>query len=156
MLHYVFTFHCVTHYYVISFHFKTPRVSLFCIFCFFHYATLNVSCCTTCLCFILPYDVYVCHCVAPHTSTSCTYALITVKLNTEILFCCKVCEGDTVVVYLKNHLEDGSAITLHWHGIHQKGTQFMDGVPMLTQCAVLQFNTFRLKLYNYVGFEGTE
>ena len=128
---------------VISFHCDTPCVFLGCIICLLHYVSLDVSYCTTCLCFILPYyDVFVFHCVAPHTS--CTYALITVLLDIEILFCCKVCEGDTVVVYLKNHLEDGSAITLHWHGIHQKGTQFMDGVPMLTQCAVLQFNTFRL------------
>ena len=57
----------------------------------------------------------------------------------------QVCEGDTVVVYLKNQLEDGAAITLHWHGVHMRGTPFMDGVAMLTQCAVLQFNTFRLE-----------
>ena len=55
----------------------------------------------------------------------------------------KVCEGDTIVVYLSNHLEDGGAITLHWHGLHMRGTPFMDGSPMVTQCAVLPADTFR-------------
>lgn len=46
-----------------------------------------------------------------------------------------VCAGDTVLVELSNEAE-GSATAIHWHGIHQKGSQFMDGVPYVTQCPI--------------------
>ena len=29
---------------------------------------------------------------------------------------------------------------IHWHGIHQDGTQFMDGVPAITQCPINTIN----------------
>jgi FtsP/CotA-like multicopper oxidase with cupredoxin domain len=38
-----------------------------------------------------------------------------------------VCKGDVVVVDLFNDAE-GSSTSLHWHGMRQLGTQFMDGV----------------------------
>jgi FtsP/CotA-like multicopper oxidase with cupredoxin domain len=56
----------------------------------------------------------------------------------------QVCKGDTIVVDLINAAE-GSAITIHWHGIHQKNTPFMDGVPYVTQCPILYGTTFRYK-----------
>jgi FtsP/CotA-like multicopper oxidase with cupredoxin domain len=40
-------------------------------------------------------------------------------------------EGDRLRVTLKNNLPEGTSI--HWHGIHQKGTSNMDGIPGLTQ-----------------------
>jgi iron transport multicopper oxidase len=43
--------------------------------------------------------------------------------------------GDTVVVHLTNNL--GTQTTgLHFHGLDQRGTQFMDGPSGVTQCPV--------------------
>ncbi|XP_014240544.1 laccase-5 [Cimex lectularius] len=64
----------------------------------------------------------------------------------------QVCEGDKVVVDLLNRME-GSELTIHWHGIHQRGTQISDGVPFVTQCPISEGNTFR---YQWVaGNAGT-
>jgi FtsP/CotA-like multicopper oxidase with cupredoxin domain len=40
-------------------------------------------------------------------------------------------EGERLRITLKNNLPEDTSI--HWHGIHQKGTSNMDGVPDLTQ-----------------------
>lgn len=58
----------------------------------------------------------------------------------------QVCEGDRVVVDVENHME-GMEVTIHWHGILQKGTQYYDGVPFVTQCPIQQGNTFRYAIY---------
>lgn len=54
----------------------------------------------------------------------------------------QVCEGDKVVIDVENHME-GMEVTLHWHGLWQRGTQYYDGVPFVTQCPIQQGNTFR-------------
>jgi FtsP/CotA-like multicopper oxidase with cupredoxin domain len=54
----------------------------------------------------------------------------------------QVCENDRVVIDVENHME-GMEVTLHWHGIWQRGTQYYDGVPFVTQCPIQQGNTFR-------------
>jgi FtsP/CotA-like multicopper oxidase with cupredoxin domain len=56
----------------------------------------------------------------------------------------QVCKGDEIVVDLINEAQ-GSAITLHWHGIHQTNSPFMDGVPYVTQCPIPYGTTFRYK-----------
>lgn len=38
----------------------------------------------------------------------------------------QVCKDDIIVVDISNEAE-GSSTALHWHGIRQFGTQFMDG-----------------------------
>lgn len=43
-------------------------------------------------------------------------------------------EGDTIVVNVQNNLDDTTSI--HWHGINQNGTAYMDGVPGATQCPI--------------------
>ncbi|RLN29064.1 laccase-25-like [Panicum miliaceum] len=43
-------------------------------------------------------------------------------------------EGDTVVVHLVN--ESPYDMTIHWHGIFQRGTPWADGPAMVTQCPV--------------------
>eukprot|EP00656_Telonema_subtile_P018246 TRINITY_DN19840_c0_g1_i2.p1 TRINITY_DN19840_c0_g1~~TRINITY_DN19840_c0_g1_i2.p1 ORF type:complete len:666 (-),score=126.12 TRINITY_DN19840_c0_g1_i2:189-2186(-) len=53
----------------------------------------------------------------------------------------EVDEGDVVVVRLTNKL-DNAATTLHFHGMYQRGTPWMDGVSQITQCAVLPQETF--------------
>lgn len=54
----------------------------------------------------------------------------------------QVCENDKVVIDVENHME-GMEVTIHWHGIHQRGSQYYDGVPFVTQCPIQQGNTFR-------------
>ncbi|MCJ1386547.1 hypothetical protein MMC17_009673 [Xylographa soralifera] len=43
--------------------------------------------------------------------------------------------GDTVVVNVNNQLGNQST-SLHWHGIFQQGTNFMDGPVGVTQCGI--------------------
>ncbi|XP_063697643.1 uncharacterized protein LOC134828593 [Culicoides brevitarsis] len=54
----------------------------------------------------------------------------------------EVCENDTIVVDVEN-LMAGTATSMHWHGILQEETQFMDGVAHVTQCPIPYFSTFR-------------
>jgi len=68
------------------------------------------------------------------------------------MYVLQVCEGDKVVIDVLNAME-GMEVTIHWHGIWQKGTQYSDGVPFVTQCPIQQGNTFR---YQWVaGNAGT-
>eukprot|EP00756_Hemistasia_phaeocysticola_P060522 Hpha_TRINITY_DN4099_c0_g1::TRINITY_DN4099_c0_g1_i1::g.63776::m.63776 len=53
----------------------------------------------------------------------------------------EVDEGDEVVVNMVNKLET-QPVTLHWHGMYQHGTNHMDGVSQVTQCATLPGQTF--------------
>lgn len=50
-----------------------------------------------------------------------------------------VCKDDLIVVDVHNNAAC-TATTIHWHGIHQRETPHMDGVPFLTQCPI-QFGT---------------
>nr|CAD7446408.1 unnamed protein product [Timema bartmani] len=58
----------------------------------------------------------------------------------------QVCLGDEILVELHNHLMEEST-TIHWHGHHQRGTQFMDGVPYVTQCPVQPKSAFRYRYW---------
>ncbi|CRK86705.1 CLUMA_CG000538, isoform A [Clunio marinus] len=53
-----------------------------------------------------------------------------------------VCKDDIVVVDVNNQM-DGTATTIHWHGLRQVGTPFSDGVPFITQCPIYYGTTFR-------------
>ncbi|KAL5014169.1 hypothetical protein ScPMuIL_008439 [Solemya velum] len=52
-----------------------------------------------------------------------------------------VYEGQTVVVHVTNDLSS-EGVTIHWHGLHQRGTPWMDGVAFITQCPILPGQTF--------------
>lgn len=54
----------------------------------------------------------------------------------------EVCQNDTIMVDVKNHLL-GESTTLHWHGMHQRDTPYMDGVPHISQCPIQPHSTFR-------------
>lgn len=43
--------------------------------------------------------------------------------------------NDVIVVEVENKIPDQD-VSIHWHGIEQKGTPYMDGVPMVTQCPI--------------------
>ncbi|KAL1582284.1 hypothetical protein WHR41_09162 [Cladosporium halotolerans] len=61
-------------------------------------------------------------------------------------------EDDILEVYVKNELPVET--TLHWHGILQRGTPQMDGVPGVTQYPIAPGGnfTYRFKLDNEYGF----
>ncbi|XP_058126505.1 uncharacterized protein LOC131280930 [Anopheles ziemanni] len=53
-----------------------------------------------------------------------------------------VCRGDLLVIDITNAMA-GTSATIHWHGLHQRATPHMDGVPFITQCPIGFGNTFR-------------
>ena len=38
---------------------------------------------------------------------------------------------------------EGTSVTIHWHGMLQRLTPYMDGVPFITQCPIAHGSTFR-------------
>jgi FtsP/CotA-like multicopper oxidase with cupredoxin domain len=44
-------------------------------------------------------------------------------------------EGDEIIVHIDNYLHIGMAI--HWHGMFQNGSQWMDGVAGVSQVSCL-------------------
>ncbi|XP_033342197.2 uncharacterized protein LOC117229675 [Megalopta genalis] len=58
----------------------------------------------------------------------------------------QVCLGDRIVVDVTNLVSE-NAVTIHWHGVLQEGTQYYDGVPNLTQCPINSATTFRYQFY---------
>lgn len=53
-----------------------------------------------------------------------------------------MCQNDKIVVDVVNRIA-AHTISIHWHGISQETTPWMDGVPMVTQCPIHSRNTFR-------------
>lgn len=64
----------------------------------------------------------------------------------HIIFLLQICLGDTIEVLVYNKL-GSDELTFHWHGIRQKDSNHMDGVPMITQCPILPFSGFRYKIH---------
>ncbi|CAL1533176.1 unnamed protein product [Lymnaea stagnalis] len=62
----------------------------------------------------------------------------------------EVCEGDTVEVTVDNRMEVSEGTSIHWHGLTQRHSQFMDGVAMVTQCPIPAHSrfTYRFKADN--------
>ncbi|XP_066591244.1 uncharacterized protein [Prorops nasuta] len=77
----------------------------------------------------------------------------------------QVCEGDTVKIKVINALSSEST-TIHWHGMHQHETPFMDGTPYITQCPISPHNTFVYEFkanpagshmwHSHIGFEESD
>nr|TKW00548.1 hypothetical protein SEVIR_8G117600v2 [Setaria viridis] len=61
-------------------------------------------------------------------------------------------EGDTVVVHVVNNSPYN--ITVHWHGLFQRGTQWADGPEMVTQCPIRPGSRYSYR-YNATGQDGT-
>ena len=51
-------------------------------------------------------------------------------------------ENQTVVADVHNLLA-GEAISIHWHGMHQRNTPWMDGIGFITQCPISPGASFR-------------
>ena len=52
-----------------------------------------------------------------------------------------VYEGQKVVIHVHNNLTT-EGISIHWHGMHQRGTPWMDGVGQVTQCPIGPSSSF--------------
>ncbi|MCJ1281285.1 hypothetical protein MMC26_000603 [Xylographa opegraphella] len=71
-------------------------------------------------------------------------------------------EGDTVIVNVKN--KGMNATSIHWHGIYQNGTNWMDGTVGITQCPIASGGifTYEFKIsgqsgsYWYHAHQGTQ
>lgn len=53
-----------------------------------------------------------------------------------------VWEGQTVAVDVHNNLSS-EGVSIHWHGQEQRGTNYMDGVGLITQCPIQPGSSFR-------------
>lgn len=58
----------------------------------------------------------------------------------------EVCLGDSIEVEVTNKLMDVST-AIHWHGLLQKNTPFMDGVPFVSQCPIGPRESFLYSFY---------
>ncbi|KAL0813575.1 hypothetical protein Bca101_070018 [Brassica carinata] len=61
-------------------------------------------------------------------------------------------EGDTLVVHVINN--STFSITIHWHGVFQLKSPWMDGANMITQCPIQPRNNFTYR-FDITGQEGT-
>ncbi|KAI1132488.1 multicopper oxidase-domain-containing protein [Nemania abortiva] len=61
-------------------------------------------------------------------------------------------EGDVVLVKVLNKASNATA--LHWHGIFQNGTNWMDGAAGVTQCPIAPGHSYQYK-FNVTGQSGT-
>ncbi|CAI6335698.1 unnamed protein product [Periconia digitata] len=61
-------------------------------------------------------------------------------------------EGDEIVVHVRN--EATNATSIHWHGLYQNGTNFMDGTVGVTQCPIAPGHSFTYR-FNVTGQSGT-
>ncbi|XP_048741744.2 uncharacterized protein LOC125655475 isoform X1 [Ostrea edulis] len=52
-----------------------------------------------------------------------------------------VYEDQTLIVHVKNNLYSDT-VTIHWHGLPQRDTPYMDGVGFVTQCPIHPGQTF--------------
>ena len=64
----------------------------------------------------------------------------------------EVNEGDTIIVHVKNQAVNATSI--HWHGIFQKGTPYMDGTIGVTQCPIAPGSEFTYE-FKVSGQSGT-
>lgn len=55
--------------------------------------------------------------------------------------------GDTVEITVVNKIQDFQNVSLHWHGIDQKGSIFQDGTSQIAQCP-LPYGSFQVYQYN--------
>ncbi|KAJ4286458.1 hypothetical protein N0V90_013158 [Kalmusia sp. IMI 367209] len=61
-------------------------------------------------------------------------------------------EGDEIVVHVRN--EASNATSIHWHGMYQNGSNWMDGTVGITQCPIAPGYSFTYR-FNVTGQTGT-
>lgn len=92
-------------------------------------------------CFDCPFNLT--DCARPHCAPADGFERPLVTVNRRLPGpALHVCVGDEMIVDVVNELGSDST-SIHWHGLHQQGTPYMDGVPFLTQCPIPAGNSFR-------------
>ena len=73
-----------------------------------------------------------------------------------------VTEGQEMIVEVYNKLTS-EGITIHWHGIHQRGTPWMDGVASLSHIPIVlgrhfqyKFNVTPAGTHSHLGAQRTD
>ena len=95
-------------------------------------------------CFECPYNITDCY--RPHCITANGLKRQITSVNKQIPGpALQVCQNDEIVVYMYNELRMGESTGIHWHGLLQKDTQYMDGVGMITQCPIGSHTSFQYK-----------
>ncbi|KAF2676282.1 multicopper oxidase [Lentithecium fluviatile CBS 122367] len=61
-------------------------------------------------------------------------------------------EGDEIVIHVHN--KASNATSIHWHGLYQNGTNWMDGTVGITQCPIAPGHSFTYR-FNVSGQTGT-
>ncbi|KAG9246098.1 multicopper oxidase-domain-containing protein [Calycina marina] len=61
-------------------------------------------------------------------------------------------EGDQLIIEVENRMSNATSI--HFHGIYQNGTNFMDGTAGITQCPIASGHSFRYE-FTVTGQSGT-
>lgn len=63
----------------------------------------------------------------------------------------EVYEGTEIIVHVMNKMAN-EATSIHWHGLYQQGTPWMDGVSGITQCAISPGQSFTYRfIANPIG-----
>ena len=60
----------------------------------------------------------------------------------------QICQNDRIRVRVENHLRNEKGTSIHWHGMLQRGTPYMDGISRITQCPIGSGTSFTYE-YNY-------
>ena len=82
------------------------------------------------------------NCTDPHTVDGSTYRSF-IAVNKQIPGPTLIVKEDaTVVVDVVNYLTTEET-SIHWHGMHQRNTPWMDGVGYITQCPIQAGASFR-------------
>ncbi|XP_059153746.1 uncharacterized protein LOC131939461 [Physella acuta] len=100
-----------------------------------HYHTLTKACWN---CPITPDDCYRPHCVYADGGQRGIITVNRMMPGPSI----QVCENDTIRVRVHNKMEQSEGTSIHWHGVLQHGTPYMDGVAMVTQCPIPAHSSF--------------
>lgn len=58
--------------------------------------------------------------------------------------------GDQLVIKVNNQLPDGQGTSIHWHGMYQANSNWMDGTVGVTQCPIPPGQSFT---YNFTVSE---
>jgi FtsP/CotA-like multicopper oxidase with cupredoxin domain len=61
-------------------------------------------------------------------------------------------ENDKIIVHVHNHASNATSI--HWHGLYQNGSNWMDGTVGVTQCPIVPGGSFTYR-FNVTGQTGT-
>lgn len=103
-----------------------------------HYQTLSRAC------YNCPRNISDCfrpHCVSADGGVRAIKVVNRMMPGPQI----NVCKGDMLQVTVYNEQHDMEGTSIHWHGILQSGTPFMDGVPMVTQCPIHPHSSFQYR-----------